>query len=225
MTTSTASATATPLATEPLSATLRAATRTEHEVAETRPFITALMRGQLTTAAYADLAAQHLAVYAALEAAGPAVRRLPGGADIVIDHLERVPAIEADLAHLLGPAWRGQVRVLPATERYATHLRTVAPASVAAFAAHAYVRYLGDLSGGQAIRAILQRSYGLPDEAVAFYTFAAVPKPKLFKDEYRARLDALPLDAAGRAVAVTEAKLAFELTTDLFTELGAAHLP
>lgn len=225
MTTSTASVAPTPADTEPLSATLRAATRTAHETAETRPFITALMRGELTPAAYADLAAQHLAVYAALEAAGPAVRSLPGGADIVIDHLERVPAIEADLAHLLGPGWREQARTLPATERYATHLRAVAPTSVAAFAAHAYVRYLGDLSGGQAIKAILQRSYGLPDEAVGFYTFAAVPKPKLFKDEYRALLDALPLDEGDRAVAVAEARLAFELTTDLFTELGAAHLP
>lgn len=225
MTTTTANGAPTALGTEPLSAALRAATRAEHEIAETRPFIVALMRGELTTAAYADLAAQHLAIYEALEAAGPAVRALPGGAALVIDHLERVPSIEADLAHLLGPAWRAEVRVLPATERYAAHLRAVAPASVAAFAAHAYVRYLGDLSGGQAIKAILQRSYGLPAEAVRFYTFDAVPKPKVFKDEYRALLDALPLDDAGLALAVTEAKLAFEFTTDLFTQLGAVHLP
>ena len=215
---------AAPLGADPLSAVLRAATRSAHEDAEQRPFIVALMRGELGTAAYADLAAQHLAIYAALEGAGRRVRDLPGGS-IVIDHLERVPAIEADLAHLHGPAWRQSVRVLPATERYASRLRAVAPTSVAAYAAHAYVRYLGDLSGGQAIKAILQRSYGLPDEAVGFYTFAAVPKPKVFKDEYRALLDALPLDEPGRALAVTEAKTAFELTTHVFAELGAAHLP
>lgn len=209
------------LATAPLSVLLRTATRPAHDVAEHQHFVTALMRGELSTAAYADLAGQHLAIYDALEDAGRRVRSQPGGADIVIDHLERVPAIEADLAHLLGADWRTAVRTLPATARYAGHLRAVD--SVAAFAAHAYVRYLGDLSGGQAIKAILQRAYHLPDAAVQFYTFSEVPKPKLFKDSYRARLDSLPLDDAGRVHAVAEAQVAFQLTTDVFAELGAVH--
>ena len=49
---------------------------------------------------------------------------------------------------------------------------------------------------------------------------AAPPKSK---DEYRALLDALPLDDAGRATAVAEAQEAFRLNRALFAELGQLH--
>lgn len=59
---------------------------------------------------------------------------------------------------------------------------------------------------------------------MSFYSFPAIPKPKLFKDEYRARLDALPFDAAERARVAAEAQVAFDLNTAVFSELGAVHL-
>ncbi len=216
--------TAPPVAeTLPLSALLRSATRRAHETAESTGFVTRLMAGELSVAAYADLAAQHRVVYAALESADDALRRDPVGSRLVVDGLARSAAIERDLEALVGPGWRDEVRVLPAAERYAERLREVVGTWVGGYAAHAYTRYLGDLSGGLAIKAILQRSYGVPDEAVQFYTFPAIPRPKLFKDEYRARLDALPFDADERERVADEACVAFELNTALFTELAAVH--
>lgn len=207
----------------PLSGLLRTATRVQHERAESMGFVGALMAGELTTDAYADLAAQHHVIYSALEAGGATVRSTPGGATLVLDELLRVPAIEADLTHLVGPDWRDQVRILPATRRYAARLEEVAEGLVG-YAAHAYTRYLGDLSGGLAIKAILQRSYGVPDEAVNFYTFPTISKPKLFKDDYRTRLDALPMSADDREGVAEEARVAFDLNTALFAELGEVHL-
>lgn len=209
----------------PLAAALRTATRTEHEQAEHMPFVTELMAGRLPVAAYTDLLAQHHAIYRALEDAEPLVRADPAGATMLFEGLARSASIERDLAALLGPSWRDAVRVLPATGRYVERLRTSGGTWVGGYVAHAYTRYLGDLSGGLAVRAVLRRSLGVPDDALAFYTFPAIPKPKLFKDVYRARLDALPFDAAERARVVDEARLAFRLNADVFADLGAVHLP
>lgn len=209
--------------TPPLSQLLREATRAVHKTAETTGFITRLMAGELSVAAYADLAAQHRVIYTALESADDALRQDPVGSTLVIDGLARAAAIERDLESLVGPRWRDEVTALPATERYAERLREVVGTWLGGYAAHAYTRYLGDLSGGLAIKAILQRRYGVADEAVQFYTFPSIPKPKLFKDEYRARLDALPFDDDERARVAQEACVAFELNTAVFGELGAIH--
>ncbi len=88
------------------------------------------------------------------------------------------------------------------------------------FVAHHYTRYLGDLSGGQAIGRILARTYELDrPEGVRFYDFPAIPKPKPYKDGYRARLDALPLDEDEKAVVLAEVKATFDLNGALFAEL------
>ena len=207
-----------------LAAALRTATRTEHEQAEGMPFVGELMAGRLPVAAYTDLLAQHHAIYAALEAAEPFVRADAAGATMVFDGLARSAAITSDLGSLLGPSWPDRFRVLPATRRYVERLHGTAGTWVGGYVAHAYTRYLGDLSGGLAIRSVLRRTLGVPDDALAFYTFPAVPKPKPFKDLYRARLDALPFDDAERARVVAEARLAFRLNADVFADLGAVHL-
>ena len=85
---------------------------------------------------------------------------------------------------------------------------------------HHYTRYLGDLSGGQAIGRILDRTFELDGAGIAFYDFPEIPKPKVYKDGYRARLDALGLGAADQERVVTEVKTAFQLNQALFVELG-----
>ncbi|HYF72032.1 MAG TPA: biliverdin-producing heme oxygenase, partial [Nocardioides sp.] len=86
--------------------------------------------------------------------------------------------------------------------------------------AHHYTRYLGDLSGGQAIGRILDRSFGLGGRGVAFYAFPQIPRPKPYKDAYRVRLDALGLSADQRDLVVAEVKEAFRLNQALVAELG-----
>jgi heme oxygenase len=207
-----------------LAETLRTATRVEHQRAEHMPFVGELMAGRLPLDAYVDLLGQHHTVYGVLEAAEPFLRADPAGRTLVVEGLARSAAIEADLAALRGPGWRGTVRTLPATARYADRLREVTSTWVGGYAAHAYTRYLGDLSGGLAIRSVLRRDHGLPDDALHFFTFVTIPRPKLFKDEYRARLDALPFDAEERARVADEARLAFRLNAAVLAELGAVHL-
>ena len=55
---------------------------------------------------------------------------------------------------------------------YTARLRKLGESEPAALLAHAYVRYLGDLSGGQFIRRRIAKAYGLSDGAgTAFYEF------------------------------------------------------
>ncbi|MFD2792381.1 heme oxygenase (biliverdin-producing) [Promicromonospora vindobonensis] len=206
----------------PLSALLREGTRADHGAANSEDFIEQLMSGALNRAAYADLSAQLLVVYEALEGASTAVRDDERGAGLVFNELTRVPAIERDLAFLYGPAWREEIRILPATREYADRVREIS-GSLPHYAAHSYTRYLGDLSGGQIVKRMMKQHYGLDGDGVAFYTFPDIPKIKVFKDAYRSRLDDLDLDPEEVAATLAEAHHAFHLNRVVFTALAEIH--
>lgn len=204
-------------------ARLRAATRDAHERAERSPFVEALLGGDLGREAYAALLAQSHLFHSALEEAGEVWRGDPVVGRFVLDPLRRSPALEADLAWLLGPGWRGHVRPLDATASYVERLRAVCPTDRAAFVAHHYTRYLGDLSGGQVIRRRLRDAYGLEVDGVRHYVFDGIGKPKPFRDRYRALLDETPWRPGERDALIAEADLAFRLNRAVFDDLAAVH--
>jgi heme oxygenase (biliverdin-producing, ferredoxin) len=199
-------------------ARLRRATMAEHREAETRGFITRLMAGGVPRAGFAALTAQYLVIYRELEAAAAAIRDDPTAAPFADPALSRVPALEADLAHLGGAG-----APIEASRRYAERLRAYASTSPEHFIAHHYVRYLGDLSGGLLVGRSVAATYGLGEDGVAFYRFPLIADPKSYKAAYRARLDALDLPAERLDALVAEAQLAFALNSAIFQELGAAY--
>ncbi|PFG18592.1 heme oxygenase (biliverdin-producing) [Serinibacter salmoneus] len=205
----------------PLSERLREATRPQHERAENRGFVVELMGGDLGVEAYVDLAVQHRAIYAALEAAGERLRGDAVAAPFLLPELMRLPSLEADLVTLRGTDWREGASLVPATADYVARLDAIATAGE--YLAHAYTRYLGDLSGGQVIARMLQRHYGMTPEQLTFYTFTEIPKPKPFKDRYRALMDAAPFSATESDAVVAEARVAFDLNAALFDDLGVRH--
>ena len=90
-------------------------------------------------------------------------------------------------------------------------------------AAHAYVRYMGDLSGGQILREVVRRGLRLTDGAgTAFYTFAGDADAEAIKRAFRAALDALPVDDDLAQDIVAEARDSFALHIRLFEELDRA---
>jgi heme oxygenase len=85
---------------------------------------------------------------------------------------------------------------------------------------HHYTRYIGDLSGGQILKNIAQKAMSLGEhDGLRFYEFAAIPDEKAFKANYRATLDALPIDQAMADRIVEEANHAFHLNMTMFQEL------
>lgn len=78
--------------------------------------------------------------------------------------------------------------------------------------AHAYTRYLGDLSGGQVLGKITQKSLGLSSkEGLSFFSFPGVSSPNRFKQLYRSRMNSIELTEREKAAVLEEAVSAFEL--------------
>lgn len=199
---------------------IKAASWQAHGHAEQSPFLKELLAGNLSRSAYAQLVAQQRLVYEVLEEAAEVMRDDPVAGPFVDDALTRVPALDADLAHLLGEGWREGLVATPATAAYVDRLREVAFDWPGGFVAHHYVRYLGDLSGGQVIGRILARVLGLgADGGLAFFAFDRIPDAKAWKQAYRDRLDAAPWSAEERARITEEILLAYCLNIDLLDAL------
>lgn len=201
-----------------LSHALRSTTSAAHQRAEQSSFVDDLLQGRSCSAAFAALTVQLASIYAALEAA--IVRTAGDPIVVAVDdrRLDRCEALRLDLATL---RVRG-IPVLPATEAY---VAVLAAADAETVLAHHYVRYLGDLSGGQVIARLVQRSYGVPEAALHFYRFDGIEKLKPYKDAYRAALDALDVTDAQRERILARAIEAFELNEAVFADLARARGP
>ncbi|MBX3599115.1 MAG: biliverdin-producing heme oxygenase [Rubrivivax sp.] len=205
-----------------LPARLRAATRTLHAEAERSGLMAALLRGQVGRAAYCALLRNLHAIYAVLEPANDAA--------LVDPALHRADALAQDLAHLHGPRWREQLALAAATQAYVERLQALVQGRSRALAAHAYVRYLGDLHGGQVLRGLVRRALGLdaPGAATAvdpaapgtrFYDFGDAARVRALRAAFRQRLAALPLGADEQQAVVDEACWAFVQHRRIFEQL------
>jgi heme oxygenase (biliverdin-producing, ferredoxin) len=202
----------------PLSVAMKEGSAEEHTRAEQSPFVTELLAGRVNTQGYADYLLRLRVIYATLEDAVRTRRDDPMVAAVYDPLLERLPAIESDLEHW-NPQGSNEIQS-PAAEAYRD--RIAGASWGGALVAHHYTRYLGDLSGGQAIGKILDRTFELDGAGLAMYRFPMRAKP--FKDRYRARLDSLRLGADAVRRAVDEVKIAFGLNQAVFDELSG-NLP
>lgn len=194
---------------------LRKATGRSHGDAQHSPFMSALFAGELECRRYANLVAQYFYIYGALEERAVALGGTTAEA-FIEPSLTRIPAIEADLRHFLGGGWRSEIRPLVTTLEYVGRILDARPEQ---FVAHHYVRYMGDLSGGQHIARVIQKQFALESEGLAFYDFSELGDLDGFKDSYRSRLDAAGWSAAERRLVTDETLRAYDLNTRLLQEL------
>ncbi|HEY5835893.1 heme oxygenase (biliverdin-producing) [Streptomyces sp.] len=208
--------------TTPFSTVIRAASQAQHTEAENSAFMGDLLSGRLGVEAYGRYTEQLWFVYRALEEGADALAGDPVAGPFLRPELTRVAALERDLRHLRGEHWRDRAAALPATARYAARVTEVAHRWPAGYVAHHYTRYLGDLSGGQVIRGIAEKTWGFPrkGDGVRFYVFEDIENPAAFKREYRELLDALAVDELEKQRVVEECRRAFALNTGVFGALG-----
>jgi heme oxygenase len=202
---------------------LRAETRELHAVTERAGIMPALLRGQLDRHSYCLLLRNLHAIYAALEPALARHAAHPQLGPVVFPALFRQAALADDLTALYGSAWADDLALQPAAQRYVQRLHAIEVAAPALLAAHAYVRSLGDLSGGQLLRRIVAESLGLSRDGSAgtrFYDFGPAADVARHLAAFRAGLNALPVDADQADAIVAEAKAAFERHAQLFVQLG-----
>lgn len=204
---------------------LRADTWPLHRAVERAGIMPALLRGQLPVDGYAALLHNLQAVYAALEAALLQHRADPRIGPVCRPVLFRQAALDADLAHLAMTHPRRVDRsraLVPAARAYTARLQALAGGAPAALVAHAYVRYLGDLNGGQTLALTVQRMLGSAG-GTRFYDFGTPADVALQTASLRAALDGLPLTPPEVEAVVTEARWAFRQHGTLFEELAGCQ--
>lgn len=202
---------------------LRDETRALHTEIERSPLMHALLRGELGLATYCQLLRNLHAIYVELETALTRHADDALVAPIFALALFRSGPLARDLNTLYGPSWEHAIPLQPACQLYVDRLRQLEKTRPALLVAHAYVRYLGDLSGGQLLKRIVAKSFRLaPGEGIAFYVFGNLDQTLAMTRAFRAGLEHIGLGEEDTHSVVTEARQAFELHGSLFTQLAAA---
>jgi heme oxygenase len=202
----------------PFSQEIRDATVNAHGSAQRSGFMADLFGGLVTRERYARYVAQQWFIYDAIERAAATLADDPVARPFLHSELTRVPAVEADLEFLAGPAWRELLAPTPETAAYVTAIEC-ASTTAGGFVAHHYVRYLGDLSGGQHIAKVIAAKLRFDDgQGVRSLAFA-IDDLDAFKDGYRRALDNAPWNESERTAVVAEILGAYRLATDVLTVL------
>ena len=206
---------------EPLSRALFAGSAVIHRQAERRPFQVVFLKAELPREAYVEYLGRLSYVYAALEETDESLRDDPLAGRMFSPELHRSAAIDRDMRFFTDSDWRNRFKPSPATEAYADRIRWTGRELPAAFAAHQWLRYLGNVLAQRVLLRIMDKAYGLTDDGVAFYKFDDIADPRAYLGEYHARMNSMPLDAATRAAVVEEGNKAFSLQIDFTDELAA----
>jgi heme oxygenase len=170
------------------------------------------------------------AIYAALEAALARHPNEPALVALAAAPLHRATALAADLAAIGGPDWAAALPLAPSAQRYARRLQALADGDPVMLAAHAYVRYLGDLHGGQMLKRLVERSLlaagdVAPRDAMQFYDFGSPAQVLALREDFRDGLARIEVGADIADGLVAEARWAFEMHIGLFAELAAPAQP
>lgn len=206
----------------PLTQRLRGATRDLHTAAERAGLMPTLLRGELPRADYARLLRNLHALYATLEERLERHAGHPCIAPLRVPGLSRSAALAADLDALHGSAWQ-RLPLAVAMQAYCRRLDSLTQSRTARLAAHVYVRYLGDLAGGQLLRGIVIRALGLEGErGAAFYAFGSEAEVRALQAALKAGLDRIPCSEPEQGAIVDEARDSFARHIALFEELAPA---
>lgn len=206
-----------------LASCLREGTQQSHTLAENTAFMKCFLKGIVEREPFRQLWANLYFVYSALEEEMRRHVHHSVVGPMYFPLLERVSQLEKDLAFYYGDNWRREISPSPEGIHYVERIREVSNQNPSLLIAHAYVRYMGDLSGGQGLKAIIRSALELPEGVgTAFYEFIDIPTVearRAFKEKYRNALNSLPIENSLARQIVDEANLAFRLNRNVMHEL------
>lgn len=183
-----------------------------------------LLAGDMPRLPYCALLRNLHPIYQALEPALERHAAHPAVAPVVDPALWRTAPLGEDLDVLMGPRWGDLQAMQAVTADYVRRLQLIDATRPALLLAHAYVRFLGDLSGGQMLRRIVGKSLQLANgTGTSFYDFGPVEVMRAMTLKFREGLSGIVLDRAEEDAVVAEAVLAFELHRQLFDALADDH--
>lgn len=208
-----------------LAVQLRQGTAHSHTMAENTAFMKCFLKGIVELDPLRNLFADFYFLYSALE---EEMQRLSDHAivgPLYFPELNRKTQLEEDLQFYYGEQWRDRIQLSDAGKDYVARIRWVASTNPALLVAHAYVRYLGDLSGGQGLKRVVRSAMELTgDRGTRFYEFDSLPTPEAkreFKTKYRDALASLAVEERLAEQIVEEANFAFQLNCNVMHALEA----
>lgn len=206
-----------------LSDQLKTRTAGLHREAERSGVLRDLLRGDIDRAGYAMLLRNLLPVYEALEHALAQPGRDPRLAPLADPAVYRAAALQADIIHL-DAAGDASGELVPSAAGYAARVGACAQSGFGAgLIAHAYVRYLGDLNGGQILKRLIGRRLGLDGPGLSFYDFAMAPDPAALARAYRDGIDRAGLQLEDVEPVLAEAESAFRFNIALGEDIQRAR--
>ncbi|KFP27732.1 Heme oxygenase 2, partial [Colius striatus] len=195
-----------------LSELLKEGTKDSHDRAENTQFVKDFLKGRIKKELFKLATVALYFTYSALEEEMDRNKDNPAFAALYFPlELHRREALAKDLQYFYGEDWRDKIQCSEATQHYVDRIHHVGQHEPELLVAHAYTRYMGDLSGGQVLKKVAQRALKLPstEEGIQFYTFDNISNAQQFKQLYRARMNALDLDRDTKERIVEEANRAF----------------
>ena len=204
-----------------LAAQLREGTSKSHSMAENVSFVKSFLSGIVDKESYRKLTANLYFIYSALEEEMQKHKDHPLIKPIYFAELNRKKNLERDLEHYYGENWKSLIVISEATQSYVNRIQTVSQQKPELLIAHAYTRYLGDLSGGQLLKKIAQRALNISEgqPGLSFYEFYEINDEQGFKQKYKNALDSLDLDSPSIDQIIAEANVSFTMNMKMFQEL------
>jgi len=200
----------------PLSVQLREGTQDSHRLAESTSFIRTFFAGKLSITQYRNFLLQLFHVYSALEEKPDILKNDPELRKIYFPELYRASRLSSDLNLLFGEEDWKHLPILQSTQEYVDRIRYLENQKNYTIVAHHYTRYLGDLSGGQAMKRIVLKM--VPEDfqtGISFYDFPEISDFNDFKVAYRTRLDSISIDDEMVQSIIQEARMAFQLNMNI----------
>jgi heme oxygenase (biliverdin-producing, ferredoxin) len=193
-----------------------------HVEAERSGIISEILHGRASRGGYALLLRNLLPIYVTMEDALERHRGTPTIGRLARPELYRTPAIAADIRILSEGG--AELPLLAEAVDYADAVLTASGGLGSRLVAHAYVRYFGDLSGGQIMKRLLMKSLGLPAAVLAFYEFPTIGDIGAYKIAFSEAIERVGDDLDDFEAVVEEAARAFELNIKLSIALQDAVL-
>ena len=201
---------------------MKTATAPYHRRAEQTGIVRDILKKHVSRQAYTLYLRNLYLIYTGLE---KPIERRSDGFKIVTPFLnkmvKRSEPLAQDLYNLFGNKDWQNLPLLQSSlsyRKHIDHLRTHDPVSLLG---HIYVRYLGDMNGGQVLQRLLSKTLDLPNETLNFYQYPAIHEIVSFRQAYRELFNAVALNAPQRRKVIETAIEAFEFNIDVSEDIKA----
>ena len=199
---------------------LRSGTQQSHAATENIGFMKCFVKGVVDRNCFAKFLSNLYFVYSELEAALESHKNHPCISVLYFRELNRKANLEKDLEFYYGCDWQNQIKPLAAAQNYISRIREVSAKEPELLIAHAYTRYMGDLSGGQMLQKVVQSTLNLEGyQGTSFYNFEQIPDKTAFKNKDRQALDTVAVNDTTADKIVAEANHSFHFNMQIAKEL------